>query len=228
MIEWMSHQVKKKILIADAKVPLSWLKNKDLRTQPYVQIRIHNICKTFEADEVYYIRSKDNPSDLGTKFDNFKYAYQMLDEDSLFRNGPKCLEKGIEAAVASKRLIPLNNISLTAEERALAALEVVKLHQLVITRDENENFSQRMRPSDTINEETIDDTIACLIMSDDEAVDREHWLNTKITEYRAQKATSTVRSKITQVEKFSNYLISPVRKNYETFFRSMMTTFKAI
>ena len=37
VLEWMSPQVKKKILIADAKVPLSWLKNKDLHTQPYVQ-----------------------------------------------------------------------------------------------------------------------------------------------------------------------------------------------
>ena len=117
----------------------------------------------------------------------------MLDENSLFRNGPECLKKGIEAAVASKKLIPLNNISLTAEEKALSALEVVKLHQLVITRDETENFSQRIRPSDTINEETIDDTVACLIMSDDEAVNRGHWLNTKTTGYRAQKATSTVR-----------------------------------
>ena len=64
ILEWMSPQVKNKILIVDAKVPLSWLKNKDLRTQPYVQTRIHNICRTFEADEAYYIRSKDNPSDL--------------------------------------------------------------------------------------------------------------------------------------------------------------------
>ena len=152
----------------------------------------------------------------------------MLDDNSLFRNGPKCLEKGIEAAVASKRLIPLDNISLTAEEKALEALEIVKLHQLIITGDKDENFSVRLRPFDTIEEETIDDTIACLLMSDDEAVDREHWLNTKTTGYRAQKATSTVRSKITQVEKLSNYLISLVRKSYGAFFRSMMTTFKAI
>ena len=87
----MSPQVKKKILIADAKVPLSWLKNKELRTQPYFQTRIHNVCKFFEADEMYYIRSKENPSDMGTKFENFKQAYQMLDDDSLFRKGPKCL-----------------------------------------------------------------------------------------------------------------------------------------
>ena len=98
----------------------------------------------------------------------------MLDENSLFRNGPECLKNGIEAAVASKKLIPLNKITLNAEEKALAALEVVKLHQLVITRDETENFSQKIRPADMINEETIDNTVACLIMSDDGAVNRKH------------------------------------------------------
>ena len=127
IIEWMSPQVKKKILIADAKVPLSWLKNKELRTQPYVQTRIHNVCKVFEADEMYYIRSKENPSDLGTKFENFKQTYQMLDDESLFRNGSECLRKGVKAAVASKRLIPLDKISLSKEKKNLAALEIVKL-----------------------------------------------------------------------------------------------------
>ena len=37
LIEWMTPLVKKKILITDAKVPLLWLRNKDLRTQPFVQ-----------------------------------------------------------------------------------------------------------------------------------------------------------------------------------------------
>ena len=136
----------------------------------------------------------------------------MLDENSLFRNGPECLKKGIEAAVASKELIPLNKMTLNAEEKALAALEVIKLHQLVITRDDTENIPHKIRPTDMLNEETIDNTVACLIMSDDGAVNREHWLNTKTTGYRAQKATSTIKSKITQVENFSNYLISPIRK----------------
>ena len=44
-----------------------------------------------------------------------------------------------------------------------------------------------------INEETIDNTVACQIMSDDGAVNREHWLNNKTSGYRAQKATSTIR-----------------------------------
>ena len=58
LIEWMSPLVKKKILIADAKVPLLWLRNKDLRTQPFVQTRVHGICKLFDPDEMYYIKSK--------------------------------------------------------------------------------------------------------------------------------------------------------------------------
>ena len=98
----------------------------------------------------------------------------------------------------------------------------------MIPKDQTENTSPKIRPEDMINEETIDNTIACLIMSDDEAVNREHWLNTKTTGYRAQKATSTIRSKIAQVESFSNYLISPIGKGYKTFFESLMTTFKAI
>ena len=89
-------------------------------------------------------------------------------------------------------MIPLDKISLTKEEKALAALEIVKLHQLVLNENKDENFSVRMKPSDAIEEETIEDTVACLLMSDDEAVDKECWMNTRTTGYRAQKAISTV------------------------------------
>ena len=57
---------------------------------------------------------------LMEKFKNFKQTYQMLDDDSLFRNGPECLKMGITAAVASKRLIPLDKISLSKDEKDLA------------------------------------------------------------------------------------------------------------
>ena len=52
LIEWMTPRLKKKILIVDAKVPLVWLRNKDLRTQPFVQTRVHIICKLFNPDEM--------------------------------------------------------------------------------------------------------------------------------------------------------------------------------
>ena len=116
LIEWMTPQVKRKIMIADAKVPLLWLRNKELRTQPYVQTRIHSICKLFEPDEMYYIKSKENPAYLGTKFENFNHTYQVLDDNSLSRNGPECLKMDIEPAVRSKKLIPIDKISLLQVE----------------------------------------------------------------------------------------------------------------
>ena len=66
------------------------------------------------------------------------------------------------------------------------------------------------------------------MISDSDAVTKESWMNKKTTGYRAQKATTTARAKIAQVEKFSNYIISPMRKRYDTFFKSTMITFKAI
>ena len=40
---------------------------------------------------------------------------------------------GIEAAVSANRLVPIDKIIPTQMEKNMAALEVVKLHQLVIT-----------------------------------------------------------------------------------------------
>ena len=38
----------------------------------------------------------------------------------------------------------------------------------------------------------------------------------------------TVKEKVRKVELFSNYLMSPLRKRYDLFFRSTMGAFKAI
>ena len=175
----MTPQVKKKILIADAKVPLLWLRNKDLRMQPFVQTRVHSICKLFNPDEMYYIRSKDNPADLGTKFEKFHNTYQNFGDDSLFRKGPECLRMGIEKAVKSNKLVPINKISPTQLEKDMAALEVIKLHQLVITENQEENLVKNIEASDALDEESIDDAIACLIATTDETVEKESWLNNK-------------------------------------------------
>ena len=171
LIEWMTPPVKKKILITDAKVPLLWLRNKDLRTQPFLQTRVRSICKLLNPDEMYYIKSKDNPADLGTKFDKFHNTYKCLGNDSLFRRGPDCLRLGIEEAVKQNELIPISKISPTAMEKDLAALEVIKLHQLVITQNRHENLMKPIEPSDALDEESINDAVACLIATNDETVE---------------------------------------------------------
>merc|ERR1711893_119822 len=48
LLDWMTPLVKRKILITDAKVPLLWLRNKELRTQPYVQTRVHSMISSTE------------------------------------------------------------------------------------------------------------------------------------------------------------------------------------
>ena len=85
-----------------------------------------------------------------------------------------------------------------------------------------------MEPEDALEEEDIDDAVACLITMNNDTIEDESWLNRKRSGYRAQKATVSVKERINKVEKFSNYLVSPLRKRYDVFFRSTMCVFKAI
>ena len=109
----------------------------------------------------------------------------------------------------------------------MAALEVVKLHQLVITENRSENLMKNIKASEALDEESIDNAIACLVATTDDTVEKESWMNNKTSGYRAQKATKTVRAKVNQVEEFSKYLISPLRKRYDVFFSSTMVAFGA-
>ena len=149
---------------------------------------------------MYYIKSKHNPADLGTKFDKFQNTYKELDDDSLFRTGPACLKLGIEEAVRRKELIPIDNISPSPEEKDLAALEVIKLHQLVITQDRKENLKKKVTPADALDEESIEEAVACLITTTDETIENESWFGSKRSSYRAQRATLTVRERVNKIK----------------------------
>ena len=46
--------------------------------------------------------------------------------------------------------------------------------------------------------------------------------------FRTQRATMSVKEKIEKVDEFSGYLISPLKKKYDTFFKSTMCTLKAL
>ena len=199
-------------MITDAKLPLLWLRNKKLRTQPYVQTRVHSICKQFRPDEMYYIKSKLNPADLSTKFDKFHRTYEDIGDDSLFRKGPACLEHGIEEAVRRKDLIPIDSISPSQKEKDLAALEVIKLHKLVLTQNRKEKLRKPVSPAEALDEESMEDAVAYLIATNNETIENESWLGSKRATYRVQKATLTVGDKVSKVEDFKNYLISPMKR----------------
>ena len=125
-------------------------------------------------------------------------------------------------------LVPVKKIKRTSKERESAALEIVKLHQLVITDQREENLVKPIEPEEALEEEDIEDVEVCLITTSNDTINSESWLNKKGSGYRTQKATLTVKERVGRVETFSNYLISPLRKRYDVFFRSTMCTLKAI
>ena len=105
---------------------------------------------------------------------------------------------------------------------------MVKLHQLVITNDREEDLKKPIEAEDAIEEEEIENTEVCLLTFSKEAISDESWLHKKTSGYRTQKATLSVKEKVGRVDTFSNYLISPLRKRYDTFFKSTMCILKAM
>ena len=103
------------------------------------------------------------------------------------------MKMGIEKVVQSRKLIPIDKISPTQIEKDMAALDVVKLHQLVITENRDENLAKNIEASEALDEESIDNAIACLIATTNETVEEESWLHKETSGYRAQKATMTVQ-----------------------------------
>ena len=65
--------------------------------------------------------------------------------------------------------------------------------------------------------------MACLITTTNETIKNESWLGSKRATYRVQKATLTVKDKVSKVEEFSNYLISPMKRRYDIVFRQQLS-----
>merc|ERR1712163_33517 len=184
---------------------------------------VHAICKLFDPSEMFYIKSEANPADLGTKFTKFQNTYQKLGDDSLFRRGPECLRKGLDRAIKDRDLIPAIELNPTKVEKETAALEIVKLHQLVITDDRNEEIID-----EAVNKEEIENTEVCLLTFDKEIISDESWMNKKTSGFRIQRATMSVKEKIEKVQEFSKYLVSPLRKRYDVVVKSTMCALKAL
>ena len=56
----------------------------------------------------------------------------------------------------------------------------------MITENRDENPVKGIEASEALDEESINDAIACLIATTNETVEDESWLNKKTSGYRAQ------------------------------------------
>ena len=71
----------------------------------------------------------------------------------------------------------------------------MKLHQLVITDQREENLIKPIEPEEAIEEDEIEDTEVCLLTFNNEVINDDSWINRRSSGYRTQKATLTVRKK---------------------------------
>ena len=113
-------------------------------------------------------------------------------------------------------------------EKESAALEIIKLHQLVITKNRAESLKKSVGPSEEIDTETMENAAPCLLTMTNDTIKEESWLGSKRSTYRVQKAKLTVKDKVQKVESFSNYLIPPMRKRYDLVFQSTAVSFKRL
>ena len=58
---------------------------------------------------------------------------------------------------------------------------------------------KNIKASEALDEESIDNAIACLVATTDDIVEEESWMNKKTSGYKAQKATMTVRDRANKV-----------------------------
>ena len=64
-----------------------------------------------------------------------------------------------------------------SKEKESASLEIVKLHQLVITDQREENLVKPIEPEEALEEEEIEDTEVCLLTFSNDIINDESWLN---------------------------------------------------
>ena len=53
-------------------------------------------------------------------------------------------------------------------------------------------MKKELKAGDALDEDSIDDALACLITTSDETIEQGSWMSKKTSGYRAQKATKTV------------------------------------
>ena len=92
----------------------------------------------------------------------------------------------------------------------------------------DEEIKKPINTKDVINEEEIENTGVCLLTFNKEIINDESWMHKKMSGFRTQRATLSGKEKIEKVDEFSGYLISPLRRKYDTFFKSTMCTLKAV
>ena len=88
-------------LSSDSTCGIQWSTSSHCVLDPYTNPRVQFIREHYPLDHILYVRSEDQPADIGTKG---LTSAKDIGPDSLFFKGPSFLSKGIEACLGKELL----------------------------------------------------------------------------------------------------------------------------
>ena len=205
-MEWLSNFILSKVLLGDSQVCLYWIKNRNKRTTSFIRNRVHLINRVFEDDEVFFIRTEHNPSDLGTKFNNFENSYKKMTDESPFRAGPAFMKSGLEQAKANGDVINISDLKIDGPSTSVANAQLTEFNQ-------SEPRSNDALTSTELATDQDQDQFSA-------ATDQEHATSEEIllcseSSHLVQGDQEIpLQQKISERLRFSNYLVCPIRLSY--------------
>ena len=213
LIEWLSSIVKIKCLLSDSQISLFWILNRHKKSNPFVQNRVYSIARLFDDTEIFYIPGRFNPADAGTKFSNFPDIHLMVDESTLFRAGPKCMEDGVQKAVEKGSIVPIKDMLFEKTAKEEARKQQIRLEEEILPATEIVEVGE------------VDTTFLAMIVQDgDKDIDD----TTDGLKRIHQLSKESMLQKVLKLEKYSNYLLSPLYKPYKIFFNTICLVFTAL
>ena len=227
--EWLEDFITCKALIGDAQIALFWILNRNKRTTTFIRNRTHAISRTFRDEEIFYIKSKDNPADISTKFmGGFEEAYKKLGDGELFRTGPDFMKYGLDMAVINNNLTPIANLSFELKEKREAN------DQLTDTGDNGSQHDAITKaemcylvaigeiPVEIVTNERLPkqgtDTEEILFCANEDENDEDE----------KDEEEKPMEAKVGERLEYSKYLVCPIRYSYRKMYDTTSLTFAVL
>ncbi len=110
---WLGSYINSRSLSSDSMVALHWVRNESKKLQTFQRNRVREIKRLYDDNEIYYIKGKDNPADLGTRKG---VTIKDIDPNSRFYLGPDFLSLGPKNMIENNFLKPLEELVQKPED----------------------------------------------------------------------------------------------------------------
>ena len=105
--------VKSSILVGDSIIALCWTNSENKRLSMFHKNRVIQIRRGTNLNELYHVKTSENPSDVGTR--PGKVTLDDVGPDSLWENGTVWMHGHVQQAVDDGILVPAHQLRLNRE-----------------------------------------------------------------------------------------------------------------